>query len=177
MVRGGWKKIHSWCLSLSYLNPFWHDLTYGKNSGRIFYALVMNGLKHCASHNVSVNVNQPVYLRNHVSFFSQPLDTEILLTLMWGYSGWSSWGKVGNDLENEDFTSFWCKCHFSVLPKNIRPSTNLVFSISGSQTWLLIIIVLSRSFIYDGDYWHDFAETKQTFNCQCLYVCSWYVRV
>ena len=58
-----------------------------------------------------------------------------------------------------DFTSFWCKCHFSVLPKNIRPSTNLVFSISGSQNWLLIIIVLSRSLIYDGDYWHDFAET------------------
>ena len=100
-LGGGWKKIHSWCLSLSYLNPFWHNLTYGKNSGRIFYALVMNGLKHCASHNVSVNVNQPVYLRNHVSFFSQLLDTEILLTLMWGYSGWSSWGKVGNDPEEE----------------------------------------------------------------------------
>ena len=58
------------------------NLNYGKNSGRIFYALVMNGLKHCASHNVSVNVNQPVYLRNHVSFFSQLLDTEILLNLM-----------------------------------------------------------------------------------------------
>ena len=58
-----------------------------------------------------------------------------------------------------DFTSFWCKCHFSVLPKNIRPSTNLVFSISGTQTWWLIIIVRSRSLIYDGDYWHDFAET------------------
>ena len=155
MVRGGWKKIHSWCLSLSYLNPFWHNLTYGKNSGRIFYALVMNGLKHCASHNVSVNVNQPVYLRNHVSFFSQLLDTEIPLTLrvLWvkQLSQSRKWRR--------DFTSFWCKRHFSVLPKNIRPSTNLVFSISGTQTWWLIIIVLSRSLIYDGDYWHDFAET------------------
>jgi len=57
------------------------NLNYGKNSARIFYALVTNGLKYCASHNVSVNVNKPVYLRNHVSFFSQLLDTEIPLTL------------------------------------------------------------------------------------------------
>ena len=52
-----------------------------KNSGGMFYALVTNGPKYCASHNVSVNVNKPVYLRNHVSFFSQLLDTEIPLTL------------------------------------------------------------------------------------------------
>ena len=58
MGRGGIKEDILMVFAIVIFEPI-DNWNYGKNSGRIFYALVMNGLKHCASHNVSVNVTSP----------------------------------------------------------------------------------------------------------------------